>query len=106
MTEKRDAYMQELKVKMDEWRAEIDKIETIAEQAKADSRMRFQKQLEELRKKHKEVEDKIAELRHANEGGWDDLRQGLENSWEILKTSFTEAKSEFERGYRKGREEP
>ena len=105
MTEKRDAYVQELKIKMDEWSAEIDKIETIAEQAEADSRMRFQKQLEELRKKHKEVEDKIAELQHASEGGWDDLRQGLENSWEILKTSFTKAKSEFERGYREGRED-
>ena len=105
MTEKREAYVQELKTKMDEWGAEIDKIETIAEQVEADSRMRFHKQLEELRKKHKEVEDKIVELQSACGGGWDDLRQGLENSWEILKTSFTEAKSEFERGYREGRED-
>ena len=105
MTEKRDAYVKELKTKMEEWGAEIDKIETIAGQAEADSEKRFHKELEELRKKHQEIEAKIVELQQASEGGWDDLRQGLENSWEILKTSFTKAKSEFERGYREGRED-
>ena len=51
----------------------------------------------------KDLEDKIAELQQAGDGAWEDLKQGLENSWDILKTSFSKAKSEFERGYRKER---
>ncbi|MBN2033275.1 MAG: hypothetical protein JW836_08370 [Deltaproteobacteria bacterium] len=101
----RDAYVQKLKAKMDEWNAEIDKLAAKADQADAELKIKYHKQVEDLRAKRKEVEDKIAELQQAGEGAWEDLREGLENSWEILKTSFTKAKSEFDRGYRKGREE-
>ena len=51
------------------------------------------------------LEESIAELQQAGESAWEDLKQGLENSWEILKTSLSKAKSEFERGYREGRDE-
>jgi len=105
MTEKRDAYVQKMKAKLDEWNAEIDKLQAKADQAKAASKIQYQKQITELREKRKEIEDKIAALQEAGESAWEDLKQGLENSWEILKTSFTRAKSEFERGYKEGREE-
>ena len=105
MGEKRDAYVQKLKAKMDEWSAEIDKIEAKAGQTEAESKIAYEKQLADLRAKRKEVDKKIAELQKAGEGAWEDLKQGLENSWEILKTSVTKAKSEFDRGYREGREE-
>ena len=103
MTEKRDAYVQKLKAKMDEWNAEIDKLAAKADQADAEAKIEYHKQLEDLRAKRKDLEDKIAELQQAGDGAWEDLKQGLENSWDILKTSFSKAKSEFERGYRKER---
>ena len=101
MTEKRDAYVQKLKAKMDEWNAEIDKLAAKADQADAEAKIEYHKQLEDLRTKRKDLEDNIAELQQAGDGAWEDLKQGLENSWDILKTSFRKAKSEFERGYRK-----
>jgi len=104
MNEKRDAYAQKLKAKMDEWNAEIDKLAAKADQAEADVKIEYQKQIEDLRAKRKDVEDKIAELQQAAESAWEDLKQGLENSWEILKASFTKAKTEFKRGYKGGRE--
>lgn len=103
MTEKRDAYVQKLKAKMDEWNTEIDKLAAKADQADAEAKIEYHKQLEDLRAKHKDLEDKIAELQQAGESAWEDLKQGLENSWGILKTSFSKAKSEFERGYRQER---
>jgi len=105
MTEKRDAYVQKLKAKMDEWNAEIDKLAAKADQADAEAKIEYHKQVEDLRAKRKDLEDKIAELQQAGESSWEDLKQGLENSWEILKTSFSKAKSEFERGYRQERGE-
>ena len=53
----------------------------------------------------KDRTDTIGELQQTGEEPWEDLKQGLENSWEIFKASFTKAKSEFERGYREGRED-
>ena len=105
MTGERDAYVQKLKAKLDEWNAEIDMLAAKADQAEADAKIEYYRRLEDLRAKRSELEGKIAELQQAGEGAWEDLKEGLENSWEILKTSFSRAKSEFERGYRKGREE-
>lgn len=105
MADKRDAYVQKLKAKLDEWNSEIDVLAAKADKAEADAKISYQNRLEDLRTKRAEVEEKIAELQQASEGAWEDLKQGLENSWDILKTSFTRAKSEFERGYREGRED-
>ncbi|MFO7459256.1 MAG: hypothetical protein R6X07_01420 [Desulfatiglandales bacterium] len=96
MTEKRDAYVQKLKAKMAEWNAEIDKLHAKADLAKAEAKIEYHEQIEDLRAKRKEVEDKIAELQQAGEGAWEDLKQGLENSWEILKATYAKAKSRFE----------
>jgi chromosome segregation ATPase len=103
MTEKRDAYVKKLKAKMDELNAEIDKIAAKADQADADAKIAYHERMENLRAKRRDVEDKLEELQQAGEGAWEDLKHGLENSWEILKASFSRAKSEFDRGYRKGR---
>jgi len=105
MRETRDAYVQKLKAKMDEWNAKIDKLTAKADQAKAESKMKYHKQLEDLHSKRKNLENKIAEMESAGAPAWEDLKQGIENSWDILKKSFARAKSEFERGYGEGREE-
>ena len=97
MTEKRDAYVQKLKAKMDEWNVEIDKLQAKADQAEAEAKIEYHEQIEDLRAKRKEVEAKIAEVQQAGEGAWEDLKQGLENSWEILKGAFAKVKSRFER---------
>jgi uncharacterized coiled-coil DUF342 family protein len=101
----RDAYVEKMKAKLDEWNAEIDKLAAEADQADAETKIEYNKQIVDLRAKRKEMEDKIAEVQQAGEGAWEDLKQGIENSWEILKTSFNRAKSRFERGYREGRED-
>jgi predicted nuclease with TOPRIM domain len=105
MTEKRDAYVQKLKAKLDEWNAEIDMLAAKADQAEAEAKIGYDRRLEDLCAKRTELEEKIAELQQSSEGAWEDLKQGLENSWDILKASFSRAKSGFERGYREGREE-
>ena len=105
MSEKRDAYVEKLKAKMDELNAEIDKLRAKANQAEAELKMNYFEQLEDLQAKRKDVEDKVAELQQIGEKAWEDFREGLENSWEILKISFTKAKSEFQRGYREGLED-
>lgn len=101
----RDAYVEKMKAKLDEWNAEIDKLAAKADRVKAESKIEYQKQMEDIREKRNDLEDKIAVLQRAGESAWEDLKQGLENSWKILKGSLTRAKSEFERGYREGRKE-
>jgi uncharacterized coiled-coil DUF342 family protein len=72
--------VQKLKAKMDEWNAEIDKIETKADQADAEAKIEYHKQLKDLRAKHKDLEDKIVAVQQTRDGAWEDLKQGFENS--------------------------
>ncbi len=101
----RDTYVQKLKNRINELNAEIDGLAEEINSVGPEAKIRYYKQLESLRERRKGVEDSIAELQKAVDSPWEDLKQGLENSWEVLKASLAEAKSEFERGYRKGRDE-
>ena len=105
MNEKRDAYVQKLKAQLDEWNADINKLEAESDQAEAGTKIEYQKRIADLRARLKEVGDKIGELQQTGEEPWENLKQGLENSWEILKANFTKAKSEFKRGYKETRED-
>lgn len=105
MSEKRDAYVQKLKAKIDEWTADIDKLSAKAEQAKADAKIKYQQELEELRAKRQELEDRIANIQSAGESAWEELKQGVESSWEVWKASFSRAKTAFEQGYKEGRKD-
>jgi seryl-tRNA synthetase len=105
LSEKRDAYLEKLKARMDQWSAEIDLLSAKADQAKAETRIKYLKQLEDLRARRAEVQDRIARMEQAGESAWEDLKEGLENSWSILKTSLSRAKSEFEQGYKDGKDD-
>ncbi len=105
MGEKREAYLEKLRARMDEWNAEIDVLSAKAHQAKAEMKIEYLNELEDLRAKRRDLQQKIVEMEQASENAWQDLKQGLENSWTILKKSLTRAKSEFEKGYKEGKKE-
>jgi multidrug resistance efflux pump len=95
MSVKKDAYVEKANAQPDEWNAEIDKLH---------AKIRYEKQIDELRGKQKELGPRLAQIEKASDHAWEDLKQGLENSWEILKKGLTKAETEFERAYRVGRE--
>ncbi len=103
MFENKDAYVRKLKAKIDEWNAEIDKLMAKADQAGAEAKIKYRHQLDDLRVKRKEVEDRLAALQEAGESSWEGLKHGIERSWDTWMQSFTKAKSEFEEGYKDGK---
>jgi len=105
MSVKKDAYVDKLKARLDEWNADIEKLVTKAAQAEAEAKIEYQNQLDDLRAKRDDFRDNLLAVQNAGDGAWEDFKEGLENSWEILKMSFNKAKSEFEKGYKKGTKE-
>lgn len=103
MSEKRDANIQNLKAKIDEWNAELERLTAKANQAEGEVKAGYHQQAEELRAKRKGIEQRIEDLKDASDSAWEDLKQGVETSWEKWKESFSRAKNEFEEGYREGR---
>lgn len=43
MSKQRDAYVQKMKAKLDEWNSEIDRIEAKVDQAEAESKIEYSK---------------------------------------------------------------
>ena len=105
MSTKRDAYVEKLKAQLEEWNTEIDKLAAKSAQAEAKAKIKYKNQLDDLRAKRDAVRDKLLAVQQAGDEAWEDLKEGLENSWEILKMSFNKAKTEFEKGYKKGTKE-
>lgn len=89
------AYKEKLQHQMDEWKDEIkvlkDKMGTIS----ADKKIKAAEALEELQKKQKSANDKLAELKDASDTVWEEAKAGLELAWEEVKTGITGLKKYF-----------
>lgn len=95
MSEKRDAYVQKMKAKLDEWNADIAKLEAKARQKDAEAREDVEGRIEELKAKRKTVEDDLDKLRQAGSDAWEDLKAGFEMAADSLGESLRSARSRF-----------
>lgn len=91
----RDAFVNTMKAKIDEWNADIDKIEAKAKQAAASAQAEYQEMLTELRKRRDEANVKLRELQATNESAWSDMRVGFEKAWTDLAGAFQSAMQRY-----------
>ena len=95
MGEKRDAYVQNLKKKIEEWNSEINKLEIKSDQAKKDIQGQYRNHLEELKHKREEFRGKLEELQKAGEAAWEDVVSGVDSAGHVLGKMIEAAKSRF-----------
>ena len=91
----KDAYVQKLHAKLDEWNAEIDKLKAKADKVEAETRLEYQKEIEILQERRKETEEKLAKLRQAGEGAWEDLKSGVQSALNSMEAALKSARSRF-----------
>lgn len=89
--DKKSAYQQKLEAQLDEWKAEILKLEAKAEEAQADAKSKYLEQLEEVRGHQKEAEKKLEELGKASGKAWEDMKSGFEESWSTMSEAMKKA---------------
>jgi uncharacterized coiled-coil DUF342 family protein len=90
MNEK-EAYIQKWHAKFDQLSEEIDKFMAKAEEAERQTE--FQRQVEELQAKRKEIEKIVADLRAAGEEEWTDLKSEIDSAWDSLEDALNRAES-------------
>jgi hypothetical protein len=105
MTEQLDLFLGKLKTQLDDWNTELKLLEAEIQQAETDERIRYEKRIKNLREKERAVKETLGQIFNARDEGWDDLKEGVGSAWSSLKSSFKEAKSEFERGLKEGMNE-
>lgn len=85
---KRDAYIAAMKARLDEWSAELHRLEAKAEKAEANVADRYRRAIAELREKRDDAEAKLDEIRHAGEDAWEDLKDEAEKTWTAVKAAL------------------
>jgi hypothetical protein len=91
----KEAYQQKLEAQLAEWNAAIDKLKAKADKAEAEAQIEYYKQIEDMQVKQEAAREKLTELKEAGEGGWEDLKVGLESAWNSLGDAVKSATSRF-----------
>ena len=91
----RDAYVEKMKAKLDEWNQDIDRLEAQAEGAKAEAKARFQHQLDELKAMREETIERMHAWQSASADAWETMRHGAEAAWQDMAKAFQEAANRF-----------
>jgi hypothetical protein len=91
----KEAYQQKLEAQLAEWNVAIDKLKAKADKAEAEAQIEYYKQIEDMQVKQEAAREKLTELKEAGEGGWEDLKVGLESAWNSLGDAVKSATSRF-----------
>ncbi len=91
----REVYIDKMKAKLDEWNADINKLQAKANGAEADMKQKYDQEIQHLKEQREEAADKLAELQKAGDGAWKDLKSGMEDAWNSLGKSVDSAFSRF-----------
>ena len=91
----RDEYVRKMHAKLDAWNTEIDRLAAKADQAGADVRAGYHKQIEALRGQRDEAKQKMERLQSAGESAWQDMKAGVEAAWHAVGEAVDSAKSRF-----------
>ncbi|MFO8048848.1 MAG: coiled coil domain-containing protein [Desulfosudaceae bacterium] len=93
----KEAYEKKLKAQLEQWDAEIDKLQAKAKQADADAQLEYHKRIEELQALRDKANQKLTELKNASENAWEDLKVGAELARDSLASAIKSATSRFKK---------
>ncbi len=93
-SEKR-AYAEKLKAQIDEWDADIAKLEARASQVAADARAGYEQRIESLKKSRELLRERMEEISESSGESWEALKDGISGAWNSLKEGITNAKNAF-----------
>jgi uncharacterized coiled-coil DUF342 family protein len=93
---KKQAYEEKFKAQLDELSAKIDVLKAKAKQAEASVKTEYYATIDELLKKRTEAQNRLEDLREAGDGAWEDMKQGVEESWAAFSAAVKAAASRFQ----------
>lgn len=91
----RDVYVEKMKAKIDEWNADLAKLEARSREASADTRLKYDNQIQELKVQRERAEEQLKEFQRASEESWKQMRDGMESAWDEVNRAFREAADRF-----------
>ncbi len=85
----KNEHIDKMKAKLDQLDAKIDLWQAKADEAKADFKIEYQKNVIELKAERREAEQWIEKVSDASEDAWESLKDGFEEAYEKMKRAFS-----------------
>jgi len=92
---RKEAYQEKIRARLDKWQAEIEKFKAQTRESKADAKIEFYQQLDELTHSQKTAQRKLQELRRASSESWAELEAGVDNAVAALHQSLDRAQQKM-----------
>ncbi len=92
---KKKAYVEKMEAQLKEWGGDIDALKAKAEKSKAEVKIAYLNQIEELKKKQGSVNKNLRKLRGSGDEAWEDVKKGVDDALADLKKSLKKAISRF-----------
>ena len=89
--EMKDVYIQQAEEQLNEWKLQIDSLETRAGKADAETRKVHLQKVDDLKAKQNAAQVNLKNLRKAGEDSWKDLKIGFESLEQDIKESIANA---------------
>lgn len=93
--ETKESYQKKMEDQLENLQTKIDELKVKASLAKADAKDAYREQLDALSTKQQEAQVKLQELKASSKNAWNDIKTGMENTWDELQTTFNKAASHF-----------
>jgi hypothetical protein len=87
MKEKRKAYEEKLDAQFEEWNVQILLLKATADNAKANMKSKYYKNIEEVERKKEVAGTRLHELKNAGDDAWEELKTGAEKAWDEVKAA-------------------
>ena len=92
---KKNAYIEKMKLQLDELNAKMNKVDAMAKDAKEDARDKYQQEMTLLRKQSKIAVAKLDEMKYASEETWEAMSAEMEKVRDAFIHSFHYFKSQL-----------
>ncbi|MBK6289918.1 MAG: coiled coil domain-containing protein [Gammaproteobacteria bacterium] len=93
----KELYQQKMQARLDEWRAEVDKLKARTSGASADAQLKMSKQIKTLESKIEEGKTKLSQLAEAADDAWELIKDDVESTWDSLKSAAGDAAAKFKK---------
>ena len=91
----RQAYEQKMDARLAKWDAQMQALKARAREAGADVKAEIGEELHALEERSKAAKKKLRAFREASGDAWQDLKEGLDESWQALDRSLQEARKRY-----------
>lgn len=91
----KETYQAKLQAQLDQWKAEIDKLQAKSREASADMQIKYEEQINNLRERRDELEAEHEKIRSASAEAWRDFKTGADAAWDNMSKAMKSAWSRF-----------